>query len=280
MFILLISLLIDITIGELPAFIHPVVYMGYIGKLFEKSKHARFLLGMFALLLEILFWLFLCKTLLSISKCFEIYFLTSTFSIKSLYSHVKRCYEDDVEKLRKNVSYIVSRDVSKLNKEKLYSAALESLSENISDGIVGPLFYYLIFGIYGALLYRVVNTYDALFGYRNERYEWFGKFPARFDDVLNFIPARITALLIALFNFKGAFSYLKKYRRLKINSMYPMSAFAGALNLGFEKVGVYKLEGKPVEKEDILKGLSLYTKVVFVWIAIVLFTVVLKTKIF
>lgn len=280
MYILLISILIDLIIGELPSLIHPVVYIGFIGKKFEKIKYARFINGAISLILEIFFWIFLCKFLLNISKWFEIYFLTSSFSIKSLYKHVKQCYVDNIETLRKNVSYIVSRDVSKLDKSKLYSAALESLSENISDSIVGPLFYYLLFGIYGAITYRVVNTYDALFGYRNERFEWFGKFSARVDDVLNFIPSRLTALIISLFNFKSSIKYLKKYRKIKINAMYPMSAFAGVLNLGFEKVGVYKLDGKTVEKEDIPRGLSLYKKVVSVWILIVMFMEGLKTLIF
>ena len=145
MYILLISILIDLIIGELPSLIHPVVYIGFIGKKFEKIKYARFINGAISLILEIFFWIFLCKFLLNISKWFEIYFLTSSFSIKSLYKHVKQCYVDNIETLRKNVSYIVSRDVSKLDKSKLYSAALESLSENISDSIVGPLFYYLLF---------------------------------------------------------------------------------------------------------------------------------------
>ncbi|ABR30720.1 cobalamin biosynthesis protein CobD [Thermosipho melanesiensis] len=273
------SILIDLFFGEFPNFIHPVVYMGVIGKRFEKIKGFRFFFGMLSLLLEISFWLFLCKMLVKVNYFFELYFLSSTFSIRALYVHVKRCKTNNLKILRRNVSFIVSRDVSFLDKNHLYSAALESLSENISDSIVAPLFYYLIFGIYGALLYRVVNTYDALFGYRTERYEWFGKFPARFDDFLNFIPARLTAFLIILFNFR-AIEYLKRYRKLKINSMYPMAAFAGVLGLGFEKIGVYKLEGKGVELGDIDRGLRLYKKVVFLWIVILMVMVVLKERIF
>jgi adenosylcobinamide-phosphate synthase len=136
------------------------------------------------------------------------------------------------------------------------------LAENISDSITGPLFYYLLFGLPGAVIYRVVNTYDALFGYRNEKYEWFGKFSARFDDLLNIIPARVTAFVISLFNPVSSWKYILKYGAIKINAMYPMSAFAGVLKLGFEKIGYYKLEGKIPEKEDIKKALNLYKQIV------------------
>jgi adenosylcobinamide-phosphate synthase len=124
------------------------------------------------------------------------------------------------------------------------------------------LFYYLLFGLPGAVIYRVVNTYDALFGYRNEKYEWFGKFSARFDDLLNIIPARVTAFVISLFNPVSSWKYILKYGAIKINAMYPMSAFAGVLKLGFEKIGYYKLEGKIPEKEDIKKALNLYKQIV------------------
>ncbi|ONN27155.1 cobalamin biosynthesis protein CobD [Thermosipho affectus] len=277
--LLVFSLLVDLVLGEFPSIIHPVIYMGFLGKRVEKMKNFRFFWGMFSLLLELFFWFFVCRLTMKVSEFFGIYFLSSTFSIKALYRHVERCKTDDEKVLKRHVSFIVSRDVSMLNKNQLYSAALESLSENISDSIVAPLFYYLLFGVCGALIYRVVNTYDALFGYRTKRYEWFGKFAARCDDILNFIPARLTALLIVPFNFKSIL-YLKKYRKIKINAMYPMAAFAGVLNLGFEKVGVYKLEGKKVEREDIDRGLKLYKKVVFVWIILIMVMEVLKKKIY
>jgi len=280
LFVLLFAIVYDLFFGEYPTKIHPVVYMGFVGKWFdrklnkpEKSNFTRFIFGMIALTIEIVLFLVISTSLLVISKSdnkvsqilgflVAIYLLKSTFSIRSLYEHVARCYTDDVELLRKNVSFIVSRDVSKLDKPHLYSAAIESLAENISDSITGPLFYYLLFGTTGAVIYRVVNTYDALFGYRNEKYEWFGKFPARFDDLLNIVPSRVTAFVISLFNPISSWKYILKYGAIKINVMYPMSAFAGVLGIGIEKIGYYKLEGKMPEKEDIKKALNLYKQVV------------------
>ncbi|MEN3043219.1 MAG: cobalamin biosynthesis protein, partial [Fervidobacterium sp.] len=156
------------------------------------------------------------------------------------------------------------------DKPHLYSAAIESLSENISDSITGPLFYYLLFDLYGAIVYRVVNTYDALFGYRTKRYEWFGKFCARFDDLLNIIPSRLTALVIILFNPKRGLEYITRYGGIKINSTYPMSAFSGVLGVGFEKIGYYKFHGKLPDKDDVFRALKLYKKVVIILLSVVI----------
>ncbi|QIV78645.1 adenosylcobinamide-phosphate synthase CbiB [Fervidobacterium pennivorans] len=293
LFALLFAIVYDLLFGEYPTKIHPVVYMGFVGKWFdkklnkpEKSNFARFIFGMIAQTIEVVLFLVISTSLVVISKSdnkvaqilgflVAIYLLKSTFSIRSLYEHVARCYTDDVELLRKNVSFIVSRDVSKLDKAHLYSAAIESLAENISDSITGPLFYYLLFGLPGAVIYRLVNTYDALFGYRNEKYEWFGKFPARFDDLLNIVPSRVTAFVISLFNPVNSWKYILKYGAIKINAMYPMSAFAGVLKLGFEKIGYYKLEGKIPEKEDVKKALELYKKVT----AIIILTTIILTAV-
>ncbi|WP_448375901.1 adenosylcobinamide-phosphate synthase CbiB [Fervidobacterium sp.] len=278
--VLIFAIAFDLLFGEYPSHFHPVVYMGTLGKLIDDkfnktnlSNTLRLLFGAFALLIEIALFLsfsyivlMLSQTKVSIiwftSFLLKIYILKSTFSIRSLYEHVSRCYTDDVQLLRKNVSFIVSRDVSKLDKPHLYSAAIESLAENISDSVTGPLFYYLFFDLPGAVMYRVVNTYDALFGYRNSKYEWFGKFPARFDDLLNLIPSRLTALFISFFNPVSAWKYIFKYGAIKLNAMYPMSAFAGVLGIGFEKIGYYKLEGRLPEKEDVERALRLYVKVI------------------
>lgn len=279
--VLIIALVFDIIFGEYPSKLHPVVYMGFFGKVFDrlyasrKNNAVAFLLGMFSLVVEICFWVFIVFVVNSVRifwlrLILEFYLLKASFSIKALYVHVKNCVVDDENELRKHVSLIVSRDVSKLDKPHLYSAAIESLSENISDSITGPLFYYTLFGLYGAIVYRVVNTYDALFGYRTYRYEWFGKFPARFDDLLNILPSRLTALIILLFNPKRGWEYLKKYGGIKINATYPMSVFAGVLGVSFEKMGYYKFHGRLPAKDDVQRGLDLYKKVVFILISAVI----------
>jgi len=279
--ILIIALALDVVFGEYPAKLHPVVYMGFLGRFFDKLYSSKknnaiaFFLGMFSLIAEICFWIFIVFGMSSIkiywlSLILKVYLLKASFSIKALYIHVKNCTVDDEDELRKRVRLIVSRDVSKLDKPHLYSAAIESLSENISDSITGPLFYYTLFGLYGAIVYRVVNTYDALFGYRTNRYEWFGKFPARLDDLLNIVPSRLTALIILLFNPKRGWEYLKRYGGIKINATYPMSAFAGVLGVSFEKIGYYKFHGRLPEKDDVKRGLDLYIKVIFILISVVI----------
>ncbi len=266
--------MLDLFFGEPQNFFHPVYYIGRIGSIVDKarksvkSKVVLFAFGILALVTEILLWLVLVLLIKRLAYpmrvILSVVLFKFSFSIRGLYEHVHRCCTDDLEVLRRNVSLIVSRDVSKLDKWHLYSAALESLSENVSDSITGPWFYFVLFDLPGAWLYRVVNTYDALFGYRNERYEWFGKFAARMDDVLNLIPSRISCLIISLFNPKRALSYVRKYGPIKINSTYPMSAFAGVLGVKFEKVGYYAFEGKEPGKEDILRGLKLYKRVVLI----------------
>lgn len=262
----------DLFLGEYPSPLHPVVYMGWLGKLFDQvrenidGKFINFLLGLSALVGEATLWLIPALLVQSVENrvlmiVLSALFFKSTFSIRGLYEHVARCLTEDIEQLRKNVSIIVSRDTSKLDLQHLYSAAVESLSENIHDSFVGPFFYYLLFGLPGAVIYRLVNTYDALFGYRNEKYEWFGKFPARFDDILNFVPARISTIFIALFNPARAFRYVKKYGHLKINATYPMSAFAGVLEIGLEKIGYYKFDGPLPTVEDLRRALALFCKV-------------------
>jgi len=293
--VFLIAVFFDLIFGEYPSKVHPVVYMGTFGKFFDEkfnkttySNRFRFLLGAFSLLLEVTMFSIIAYGIIYMSKHTEgilrtfalllhFYILKSTFAIKSLYEHVSKCYVDDIELLRRNVSLIVSRDVKELDESHLYSAAIESLAENISDSITGPLFYYSLFGLPGAVIYRVVNTYDALFGYRNEKYEWFGKFSARFDDLLNIVPSRVTAFVISLFSPISSWKYILKYGAIKINAMYPMSAFAGVLKVGIEKIGYYKLEGKIPEKEDVKKALKLYKKVTAIILLIIItLTVVVK----
>ncbi len=273
--VFLLATVVDLIFGELPNILHPVYYMGRIGMLLDGKRNPKnsnirnFLLGLLVLCFELLMWVLLCLLVLRIKilplrLTLSVFLFKACFSIRGLYSHVKRTLTEDITQLRKAVSMIVSRDTKNLDKPHLYSAALESLSENISDSITGPWFYYLFFGLAGAVFYRVTNTFDALFGYRTQRYEWFGKAAARLDDFLNFIPARFTALVISLFNPKRAFRYLKKYGGIKINATYPMSTFAGVLGVGFEKIGYYKFEGDLPNISDIKRGLNLYVRVVFV----------------
>ncbi len=257
---------IDLAFGEWPNAIHPVVWMGRMAKLFDipsESRAARFSAGAILLAADAALWLsvafFASWAAGIIGIVLRVFLLKSTFSVRALYTHVRRCARDDTEEMRSEVSMIVSRNTQPLDRAHLVSAALESLSENTSDSVTGPLFYYAIFGLAGAVVYRVVNTLDAIVGYRTERFEWFGKAAARTDDLLNLIPSRLTGVVFALFSPKKGFAAMKKYGPLKINATYPMSSFSGVLGVWFEKAGLYRFEGRAPEVPDIFRGLRIYS---------------------
>lgn len=150
---------------------------------------------------------------------------------------------------RRQLSRIVGRDTSKLTPQQIRIAVLETMSENLSDGVVAPLFYYAIAGVPGMMAYKMVNTMDSMLGYRSERYEWFGKFAARLDDMANFIPARLTALLMILVTgSKRALQFIFKFgnKHKSPNAGYPEAALAGILDCRFGGPNVY--HGKVVEK--------------------------------
>jgi adenosylcobinamide-phosphate synthase len=122
-------------------------------------------------------------------------------------------------------------------------AAFETMSENLSDGVIAPLFYYALAGVPGMMAYKMVNTLDSMIGYRSERYEQFGKFAARLDDVANFIPARLTAILMALISgSKRSFQFIMQYgnKHKSPNSGYPEAALAGILNTRFGGPNIYQ----------------------------------------
>jgi adenosylcobinamide-phosphate synthase len=170
---------------------------------------------------------------------------------------------------------LVSRDTRNLSRALLVSAAVESVAENSSDSLVAPLFYYLIFGIPGAVAYRVVNTLDAMIGYHGE-YEYLGKFVSRLDDVLNFIPARLTAVLLVLAAFisrqngkKSWQSVCREHAKTESpNAGWPMAAIAGALDVQLEKSDSYKLgrPNKPLVPQTINDSLKVVQIAVTEWV--------------
>ena len=137
---------------------------------------------------------------------------------------------------RKQVARIVGRDTSQLSAQEVRTAALETLAENLSDGVIAPLFWFVLLGTPGMLAYKMVNTLDSMVGYRTERYKDFGCWAARIDDVANYIPARLTALLMVIAS--GKLSLLKFVwkngsKHASPNSGYPEAALAGILNCRF-----------------------------------------------
>jgi len=267
LYILCGALLLDALLGEAPNRFHPVAWLGNLISLelkLEPPSGARrqFFFGMTAVI-------FTCAViavplypglayLLTLNPIIYVilsaYLLKITFSLRGLQQavqEVKLCLRrSDPEGARLKARVLVSRDTSDLSHEQLMSAAVESCAENLCDSFIAPLFYYVIFGLPGAVVYRIVNTFDAMIGYHGRR-EYTGKFAARTDDVLNFIPARLSALLIVaasgICRSDAAASWramLTQHRRTESpNAGWSMSAMAGSLGVTLEKAGAYCLQG-------------------------------------
>ncbi|EEB74743.1 adenosylcobinamide-phosphate synthase CbiB [Thermococcus sp. AM4] len=276
--VFLLALLWDLLLGEPLVKLHPVVWFGSIagfldGKWKRKGPLPDFLAGILTALTVIAFALVLSLIPsylpFPLDYALAVYLLKSSFAVRSLHEHIARTITEDIEAKRRAVSMIVSRDVKNLDEAHLNSASIESLAENLNDSVIASLFYFLLFGLPGALLYRAVNTLDAMLGYWSERYEFFGKFSARLDDVLNFVPARLTVLLYLPL---GGRRVLRHYRlaKFKINSDKPMSAMSAVLGVWLEKPGVYRFPGREPKNEDIKRALKVYWFVVAEWIGIVL----------
>lgn len=168
------------------------------------------------------------------------YYMLAGKSLKTESMKVYKAFENnDTEGARKAVSMIVGRDTQSLTKEGIIKAAVETVAENSSDGVIAPLIYMLIFGPVGGVVYKAVNTMDSMIGYVEEKYFYIGKFAAKLDDVLNYIPARISGILVIIsafilrYDYKNAFMIFKRDRRKHAspNSAQTESAMAGALGV-------------------------------------------------
>jgi len=263
--VLAIAFVIDFTVGEPPRVIHPVVGMGRLVSFLARrgagrSPRVQFACGCGITLLTVAAFAvptyFLLAYLWSASPVAYVIvgalLLKSTFSLRELRRvalGVKGLLEKGkLDEARSGLRALVSRDIATLSWPLLVSAAVESTAESACDSFVAPLFFFLLFGVPGAIAYRCVSTLDSMIGYHGE-YEYLGKFPSRLDDGLNYIPARLTALLIVLaafFSGRGGRRAwrvaLADHRRTESpNAGWPMAATAGALSVQLEKVGQYKL---------------------------------------
>lgn len=257
---LVLAMLVDRWLGEPPRSLHPVVWMGcYLGWT-GKRLHARrpgvaFTLGMTAwlagaalvaavyactcaFLAECPSWLAVPATALLLKPLFALRMLLTEAD------SVERALGEGLESGRSRLSRIVSRDTTQLDGGEVRESALESLAENLSDSVVAPLFWFALFGLPGAAVYRFANTADAMWGYRG-KWEWAGKFAARADDVLNLLPARLTALALSLVGGERR-RVLRRLpeeaaRTASPNSGWPMAALALSLGIRLRKPGVYAL---------------------------------------
>lgn len=196
-------------------------------------------------------------------------FLKPSFAFRALLSAaagVEGALSKGLDEGRRALSRIVSRDTGQLSAQAVRMAAIESLAENLSDALVAPLFYYLLFGLAGVYLYRAANTLDAMWGYKSPRYLRFGRFAARLDDLLNFVPARLAALLLG--GTRGLFAEARKTP--SPNAGWPMAAVALGLGLRLEKPGVYVLnpEGRAPTPADFWRAYRRVRRAGVLWLAL------------
>ena len=312
-FTFLLSLAIDVILGELPGRVHPVVIMGSIINFF-KDMFINIRNRLSGVLTVLCAGIVLCILLFVIYFIFKInivllfivftILLSSTYSVNMLLQtaiDVKDDLNEDINKARRSVSYLVSRDTDELTESFIVSAVIESLTENITDSYVAPILYFFIFALIilicpienhlyflllVPMLYRLSNTMDAMLGYKTDELIHIGFFPAKIDDVLNYIPSRIAGMFVVISAFilgldgKNSFNVMKRDARKcpSPNSGYTMASTAGALNIQLIKKDTYILgdNNKEIVADDISKAVNLskLSIVLFTITVIVLFTLV------
>lgn len=291
LFILLFALAIDLGVGDPPTRFHPVGWMGKLIGALESLAPAsagkrQVLYGCFMVVLGAAVFTvpayFLMDFLDDVNQMAHIgvgaLLLKLTFSLTGISRSAARVRQfllrHDRQSAREQLPALVSRDPEELNDEMMVAATVESVAENSSDSYVAPLFWFLVFGVPGAVAYRVVNTFDAMIGYHG-RYEHLGRFAARMDDVLNWIPARLTGCLFVIAarlrrsDASSAWRIMCRdhARTESPNAGWPMSAAAGALGVLLEKRGHYRLgDGHHALSPAIIEaGLQLMWLVAMIW---------------
>jgi len=300
--VLILALAIDLAFGEYPRPLHPVVWMGKIisaeiklaphsGRWFQLAYGTAIVAITIAVFATAAYWLliYLCAVNSIAYVIVAALLLKSAFSFRELSRAALRIKDalnaKNLVQARLAIRALVSRDASQLDEPQLVSASLESAAENTGDSLIAPLFYFLILGVPGAVAYRVANTFDTMIGYHGQ-YEHLGKFAAQLDDVLSFIPARLSGLLLVLAAYlsrrDGNKAWLIMMRDHKLtespNAGWPMSAMAGALRTRLVKTGHYALgdTNSSLSAGLIPDGISLVKTTFLLWTGICLITEVLR----
>lgn len=257
-FALLLGWLLDRIFGDPVRLPHPVVWFGRMIAFGERhlnsGRHRRLKGGLLAVILIVatfaLSWLLLYMlrpvplVSLVVSAVLIFYCLAGTTLLREV-RDVFLALDRSLDEGRRQVARIVGRDTSELSAQEVRKAALETLAENLSDGVIAPLFWLLLLGVPGMLAYKMINTLDSMIGYHSERYLEFGCVAACIDDAANYLPARLTALLMVVTQFppygygrrglKEVLRFIRRYGRCHAspNSGYPEAALAGILNCRF-----------------------------------------------
>ena len=288
-FIIGLAILLDFKFGDPKNKYHPTAWIGtLIAKLTPLAKNEHPMIEQFGgicvvtitsgLVIVLLFVLNIGITLISIDYVSLIVsviigglLLKTTIAIRGMEKHAKSVLEslddDNLDLARTHLSMIVKRNTKNLDKNHVLSGVLESISENTVDGITGPLFYYALFGLPGAFVYRVINTADSMIGYKTNIFKNVGWFAATCDSILNYIPSRLTGLVMIISaailqnNWKESYKIMIRdgKKTESPNAGYPMAALAGALETKFEKINHYKLgDGEIIlTKEHVHSAISI-----------------------
>jgi adenosylcobinamide-phosphate synthase len=269
LFPLLAAFILDTLLGDPIGLPHPIRWFGHSISFIEKrwnKGNKRKLKGALSAIFLIVLTGAVFSGILELAKLndYSYYIISSLFVFyglanRSLISEAlkveRQLSKYGLDAGRRQLSYIVGRDTTKLDEQQIRTATLETLAENLSDGVIAPLFYYALGGFPLMMSYKMVNTLDSMIGYKSDRYKDFGCFAARFDDLVNYLPARITATLMVVItlSFRGLkFIFKYGHKHSSPNAGYPEAALAGILDCQFGGPNVYY--GKVVEKPFIGKN--------------------------
>ncbi|MFL0197885.1 adenosylcobinamide-phosphate synthase CbiB [Clostridium sp. WILCCON 0269] len=259
------AVIIDWIIGDPRGFPHPVIYIGKLINYLEKKgrkickneKALKMFGGIIVLIVGMVSFfipfiiLMLLRVNIILYQIVNIFLIWTTISAKCLAVEAGKVYRDlkkgNIIEARTKLSYIVGRDTTNLKSDEIVRASVETVAENTSDGVIAPLMYAAIFGAPFAMLYKGINTMDSMLGYMNEKYKYIGFFPAKIDDIFNFIPARITGIFmcVSAFIVKGdpveTFKIMIRDRKnhKSPNCAYPEAAAAGAMKVQLGGANAY-----------------------------------------
>lgn len=286
------GVILDRFLGE-PTRWHPLVGFGRFAGALEKRLNrqhletdelkVRGLISLLMLLVPFMYVAYILSSFGIIGTLIDIALIYLAIGSRSLQEHALRVYEAlsdrNLDEARTHIGMLVSRDTSSLDEKQIAKAGVESVLENGCDAIFGALFWFVIAGAPGVVMYRLANTLDAMWGYKNERFLYFGWAAAKLDDILNYIPARLTALTYAfLGNYQNAIHcWRTQGNNWKSPNAGPvMSAGAGALSVQIGGSAIYHGneeyrptlgKGHEPEIEDIKRSITLVRRGVWLWLA-------------
>ncbi len=262
---LILAVVLDLLIGDPYWFPHPVIYMGKLiskldrlgRKLCKNHKQIKAFGGAIVVIVALSSFLVpfiilgISKEIFWLYHILNIILLWTTIATRSLHKEGKKVYdslvENDIYDARVKLSYIVGRDTKNLSEDEIVRADVETIAENTADGVIAPIFYAIIGGAPLAMMYKGINTMDSMLGYMNEKYKFIGFFPAKTDDIFNFIPARLSGFLICLSSPLVGGSIAESVKIMirdrknhkSPNCAYPEGAAAGAMRVQLGGTNVY-----------------------------------------